>query len=86
MSGLRRWQTAGKLAGGEKLSADRGRFLRSESGKVVTLDGPFSETKKMVAGYFVIEAGDYDEAVELSKSCPHLSYGGTIELRQIDNM
>lgn len=76
---------AGKLAGGNKLTADTGKVLRGDK-DVSVVDGPFSETKEVVGGYFIVEAGDYDEAAELSKSCPHLAFGGTIELRQIDEM
>ena len=34
----------------------------------------------------LLEASGYDEAIELSKSCPHLNFGGTIELREIEGM
>ena len=49
------------------------------------IDGPFPETKEIIGGYFVIEAVDYDEAVELAKSCPHIDFG-RIEIRQVDVM
>jgi hypothetical protein len=48
------------------------------------LDGPFSETKEIIGGYFAIQAEDYDEAVSLAGECPHLDYGGLIELREVD--
>ena len=54
------------------------------NGQVRVVDGPYAEAKEVVGGYFLIEAADYDEAVEISKGCPHLKYGGRIELRQID--
>ena len=52
--------------------------------KVVVSDGPYSETKEMLGGYFMIEAANYDEALRLSRDHPHLAFGGTIELRQIE--
>ena len=64
---------------------DRGRLLRSEGERVV-VDGPFSETKEMVGGFFIVEADNYDAAAEVAKTCPHLELGGTIELRQVDHM
>lgn len=76
---------AGKLAGGNKLANNPGKVLRGTD-SVSVVDGPFAETKEIIGGYFVLEAKDYDEAAELSKSCPHLAFGGTIELRQIDGM
>jgi len=37
----------------------------------------------VVGGFFVIEAANYDEAVEAAKTCPHMEFG-TIEVRQIE--
>ena len=39
---------------------------------------------RIISGYFVIAAQDYDQAVRIASGCPHLKYGGTIEVRQID--
>jgi hypothetical protein len=36
----------------------------------------------VMAGFFLIEAANYDEAVEAAKTCPHMDFG-TIEVRQI---
>ena len=49
-------------------------------------DGPYSETKEVLGGYFTIEAASYDQAIERLRDCPHLLFGGTIELRQVDVM
>jgi hypothetical protein len=51
----------------------------------LVIDGPYSETKEIIGGYYVIEAPDYAGAVELLRDCPHLSYG-KIEVRQHDEM
>ena len=75
---------SGRLVGGEKLRDDGGKVLRSGDGGVRVLDGPYSETKEVIGGYFAIQASDYAEAVEISKDCPHLDFGGTIELREIE--
>ena len=76
---------AGKLAGGNKLANDAGKVLRGTD-DISVVDGPFAETKEVIGGYFILEAKDYAEAAELSKSCPHLAFGGAIELRQIEGM
>ncbi len=76
---------AGKLTGGNKLANDAGKVLRGTD-NVSVVDGPFAETKEVIGGYFILEAKDYAEAAELSKSCPHLAFGGKIELRQIESM
>jgi hypothetical protein len=38
-----------------------------------------------IGGYFLIRARDYQQAVSIAENCPHLRYGGTIEIRQIDS-
>jgi hypothetical protein len=68
-----------------KLADDAGKVLRGRSQARVT-DGPYSETKEVLGGYFMIEAPNYDDAVGQSRDCPHLEYGGTIEVRQVDPM
>lgn len=75
---------AGQLVGGEKLTNDHGRHLKPDGSGVMVSDGPFAETKELIGGYFEIEAADYDQAVELSRDCPHLKFGGWIEVRQVD--
>lgn len=77
-------EASGKLIGSNKLVDEEGRVLRPEQGKVRVIDGPYSESKEVIGGYFAIRAADYDEAVEISRSCPHLEYEGTIEIREID--
>ena len=67
---------------GEKLKPDV-RVLRAVDGHTV------SETRaatdpETIGGYFVIEAADYQQALRIAEGCPHLKYGGFIEVRQID--
>jgi hypothetical protein len=66
-----------------RLAADPGRVMRASKGQVRTTDGPYSETKEVLGGYYTIEAANYDAAVALAKDHPHLEYGGTIEVRQV---
>ncbi|MDX1394298.1 MAG: YciI family protein [Gemmatimonadota bacterium] len=74
----------GRLAGGMKLTDEGGRWLSGANGDVRVVDGPYSEAKEVIGGLFVIKAASYDEAVEISSGCPHLAYGGRIELREVD--
>jgi hypothetical protein len=46
-------------------------------------DGPFIESKELVGGYSVIKADSYEKAVEFAKTCPILSYGGWVEVREL---
>lgn len=54
------------------------------SGKSVTTDGPFAETKEVIGGYYVVEAPDLDAAIAIAKDIP-APFGG-IEVRPIRDM
>lgn len=69
----------GRLRGGYKLEDGTGRQM---VGGTVT-DGPFPETKEVVGGVFIIAAANFDEAVEVARTCPHLEFG-RIEVRRVD--
>lgn len=75
-----------RLVEGHKLTDEGGRLLKLEDGALDVVDGPYLEAREIIGGLFVLRAESYDEAVELAGSCPHLRYGGRIELRQIDSM
>lgn len=66
-----------------RLAHDAGKVIRSQGGKLRTTDGPYSETKEMLGGFYTVEAPDYDKAVEIALTHPHLEHGGTVEVRQI---
>ena len=76
----------GIFGGSHKLADDLGRVLRKRDGKARVTDGPYSETKEVLGGYYIIEAATYDQAVEHTRGCPHLDYGGTIEVREVDRI
>ncbi len=69
----------GLLVGGHKLEDGTGRLMK---GNTVS-DGPFVESKEVIGGLYVIQANDYDHAVELASTCPHLDIG-PIEVRAVD--
>jgi hypothetical protein len=72
-----------KAVSGQKLADGDGRVLRKLNGKPSVIDGPFAEAKEVMAGFFVIEAANYDEAVATAKTCPHMEFG-SIEVRAIE--
>lgn len=76
----------GRLVGSNKLTDEGGRLLDRRGDEVRVTDGPFAESKEVISGYFLVRAADYDDAIELSERCPHLKYGGTIAVRQVDTM
>ena len=55
------------------------------NGKTVS-DGPYAEAKDVVGGYMVIEAKDLAHAAEISKGCPILEVGGSVEVRPIQKL
>jgi hypothetical protein len=67
---------------GKRLADDPGRVVRSNGGKPRATDGPYSETKEVLGGYYTIEVANYDEAVKLALEHPHVDFG-TIEVRQV---
>ncbi|MFZ5864228.1 MAG: YciI family protein [Nitrospirota bacterium] len=69
----------GKLVDANKLHRD-GRVMRG----VTVMNGPYAEAKEVIGGYFMIEAANYDQAVQLARDCPNLELGGTIEVREIE--
>lgn len=76
---------AGKLAGGEKLEDGTGKVLVGEGAGLKVTNGPFAEAKEVVGGFWIIDAADYAEAVELVGDCPHLGVG-SLEIRRIEEM
>jgi hypothetical protein len=77
---------AGVWRASNKLTDEPGRVMRRNDGQVRVTDGPYSESKEVLGGYYLIEVDNYDAAVDLARSCPQLEYGGTIEVRQVDMM
>lgn len=76
-----RLRQEGRLVGADQL-ADGGRTVRARDGQLV-IDGPYTETKDAVGGYYQIEAADEAEAAEIAKGCPVLNHGGLVEVRAI---
>jgi hypothetical protein len=54
--------------------------IRLRGGKVSITDGPYTESKEMVAGFYLLEARDLDEAIRLAARLPSASLG-TVEVR-----
>jgi hypothetical protein len=52
----------------------------------VVKDGPYAEAKDVVGGFIVVEARDLDHAVEISKGCPILEVGGSVEVRPVQKL
>ncbi len=73
----------GSLITGEKLR-DGGRLLEPTGDRVETASLPLDPTRGSIQGYFLIRSRTYEEAQQVAGECPHLRYGGAIELRRIE--
>ena len=62
---------AGRAAGGERLRlTSDATTVRVRNGEILTTDGPFAETKEQLAGYFLVDCKDLDEAIEVAARIP----------------
>jgi hypothetical protein len=73
---------AGVMLAGEGLQASaKGAKVRFDGGKRTVIDGPFTEAKELIAGFWLIQVKSKEEAVEWAKRIPFTE--GEVELRQI---
>ncbi len=73
------------LAGEGLMPSSKGARIRFNGNQRTVTDGPFAETKELVAGFWLIEVGSKEEAIEWFKRCPNPHEDGEseIEIRQI---
>jgi hypothetical protein len=76
---------AGVMLAGEGLHpSSRGARVKFSGEKVTVIDGPFSEAKELIAGFWLWQVKSKDEAIEWVKRCPHPAQGEMeIEVRQV---
>ena len=76
---------AGVMLAGDGLQpSSKGKRVRFSGEKRTVIDGPFAETKELVAGYWIWQVRSMDEAVEWVKRCPNPFDGESeIEIRQV---
>ena len=73
----------GILLGGAPLQAtSTARTVQVRNGKTLITDGPFAETKEQLAGTYILECKDMEEAIELAAKIPDASYG-SVEIRPV---
>jgi hypothetical protein len=74
---------AGIHLGGEALQPHAtATTVRIRDGNTMTTDGPFAETKEGLGGFYLIDVGDLDEALDWAARCPGARYG-SIEVRPV---
>jgi len=76
-----RLKESGAYVASDLLAKD-GRILRRPEKGLQVSDGPYVESKEIIVGYYLVEASDYEHAVELAGECPAIGLG-TLEIREI---
>jgi len=72
------------VLGGDQLQpTDSATTVRVANGETLTTDGPFSETKEVLGGYYMLEADNLDRALEVAARIPAARMGGAIEVRPL---
>lgn len=80
MAWIDRLNKDGRYVAGEPLSP--GGKLVSGKNRSVS-DGPYTEGKEVVGGFFLINAENFDEAVKIAQDYPSFDYGGSVQVRQV---
>lgn len=73
-----RTETSGQLQPVETATT-----VRVQDGRTLTTDGPFAESKEVFGGYYIVDAADLDEAIELASRIPASRLGGGVEVRPL---
>ena len=79
MEWIEKLQKEGKYVSGEALLPG-GKLV---TGKATATDGPYTEGKELVGGFFVINANDIEEAVAECEHYPDFDYGGQVQVRHV---
>jgi hypothetical protein len=79
-----RWlKSTGHYVGANRLTpASAATTVRVRDGKTLATDGPFAETKEQIGGYYIIEAADLNEAIQIAAKIPGGRFG-CVEIRPI---
>ncbi|MCI0617008.1 YciI family protein [bacterium] len=76
-------RNTGRYIGGEALQrVETATVVKVRSGKVSITDGPFAETKEQLAGFYLIDAANLDEAIQIASKIPPARVG-SIEVRPV---
>jgi hypothetical protein len=77
---------SGHWLGGEALEPTQtATTVRVRNGKVSTTDGPFAETKEQLGGFYLVEAKDLNDAIQVASRIPGAKHG-SVEVRPIRNI
>lgn len=73
----------GLLTLSQSLASDRsGARIRVQGGETSVVDGPFSEAKEMIGGFFLLTCDSRDQAIAIARECPAAGWA-TVEVREV---
>jgi hypothetical protein len=79
-------RNSGHLIGGNALQPTQAATtVRVRKGKIATTDGPFAETREQLGGYYLVQARDLNEAIQLAARIPG-ARSGAVEVRPVMEM
>jgi len=79
-------KTQGRVLDYQQLEAPRSaKSVRVRAGRTSVVDGPFAETKEMLAGFNLVEAESMEDAVRMAQELPWTAYG-CVEVRQVKDI
>ena len=70
-------------ASGQLQPVETATTVRVQDGRTLTTDGPFADTKEVFGGYYVFEAENLDQAIDLAARIPATRLGGAVEVRPV---
>ena len=80
------FRASGVLVAGQALQpVDTAATVRVRNGKLTVTDGPFAETKEQLAGFYLLEARDLNEAIQMAAKIPP-AREGSIEVRPVRDL
>ena len=74
------------IGGGHLQPGDMATTVRGGAGENLITDGPYADTKEVLAGYYVLDAPDLDAALEFAQRIPAVRLGGVVEVRPLFEM
>ncbi len=75
-------EQAGKLRAFASLGPDsKGRRVRVRGGRRTVIDGPFTEAREMIGGFFLLDCDSLEQATEIAAQCPAAAWA-TVEVRE----
>jgi hypothetical protein len=76
-------QTPGVIGGDQLQPIETATTVRVQNGETLLTDGPFIDAKEHLGGYYLVEAGDLDKALEIAARIPAARMGGAVEVRPL---